>query len=159
VLDIGCGEGRTIPEPFVPFGIEVSQTLAREAHRHMASRGGRAIHAPAVEGIAEFPARYFSGVILQSYLEHEREPKRLLAETARVLADGGAIYVRVPNYGGVNRRLLGAKWCGFRYPDHVNYFTMASLRTMASQCGLSAKLLNPFTLPFDDNIKAVLRKS
>jgi hypothetical protein len=74
----------------------------------------------------------------------------------RVLAPGGSIYVRVPNYGSLNRRMLGAKWCGFRYPDHVNYFTTTSLGAMAGDCGLKLKLLNPIRLPLDDNINAVL---
>jgi hypothetical protein len=69
---------------------------------------------------------------------------------------GGSIYVRVPNCGSLNRRMLGAKWCGFRYPDHVNYFTTASLGAMVGDCGLRLKLLNPIRLPLDDNMNAVL---
>ena len=75
------------------------------------------------------------------------------------MADDGAAFVRVPNFGSVNRIVMGRKWRGFRYPDHVNYFALGSLRRMASECGMRCKLLNPVTLPFDDNIKAVLTKS
>jgi hypothetical protein len=57
-----------------------------------------------------------------------------------------------------NRRLLEAKWCGFRYPDHVNYFTTQSLRSITGDCGLRLKLLNPLCLPLDDNINAVLKR-
>ena len=64
-----------------------------------------------------------------------------------MLSDDGAVYVRVPNFGGVNRRVLGAKWSGFRYPDHVNYFTLPSLRRMAGECGLALRLLHPLTFP------------
>jgi SAM-dependent methyltransferase len=156
VLDVGCGSGKKVPEPFVPFGVEISEALSREADGHMRARGGRAIHAPAVDGVKEFPDRYFSGILLRSFLEHEKQPKELLEQCSRVLAPGGAIYVRVPNYGSLNRRMLGAKWCGFRYPDHVNYFTTTSLGAMAGDCGLKLKLLNPIRLPLDDNINAVL---
>ena len=117
VLDVGCGSGKKVPEPFVPFGVEISEALSREADDHMRARGGRAIHAPAVDGVKEFPDRYFSGILLRSFLEHEKQPKELLEQCSRVLAPGGSIYVRVPNYGSLNRRMLGAKWCGFRYPD------------------------------------------
>ena len=139
VLDVGCGSGKKVPEPFI-----------------MRTRGGRAIHAPAINGVKEFPDRYFSGILLRSFLEHEKQPKELLEQCSRVLAPGGSIYVRVPNYGSLNRRMLGAKWCGFRYPDHVNYFTTTSLGAMAGDCGLKLKLLNPIRLPLDDNINAVL---
>ncbi|MGB6388028.1 MAG: class I SAM-dependent methyltransferase [Methyloceanibacter sp.] len=157
VLDVGCGSGKKVPEPFIPFGIEISEELSRAADTHMRARGGRAIHAPAVDGVKEFPAQYFTGILLRSFLEHEAQPKALLEQCARVLAPGGAVYVRVPNYGSLNRLVLGAKWCGFRYPDHVNYFTTTSLAAMAKDCGLSLKLLNPVRLPLDDNINAVLK--
>lgn len=157
VLDVGCGSGKKVPEPFIPFGIEISEELCRAADAHMRTRGGRAANAPAVDGMKEFPDRYFTGILLRSFLEHEAQPKVLLEQCARVLAADGAIYVRVPNYGSLNRRLLGAKWCGFRYPDHVNYFTTRSLTFMAGDCGLNLKLLNPLRLPLDDNINAVLK--
>ena len=150
VLDVGCGSGKKVPEPFIPFGVEISEALSREADDHMRARDGRAIHAPAVDGVKEFPDRYFSGILLR------RQPKELLEQCSRVLAPGGAVYLRVPNYGSLNRRMLGAKWCGFRNPDHVNYFTTTSLGAMAGDFGLKLKLLNPIRLPLDDNNNAVL---
>jgi SAM-dependent methyltransferase len=86
VLDVGCGSGKKVPEPFIQFGIEISEVLSRDADAHMRTRGGRAIHAPAVEGVKEFPDRYFTGILLRSFLEHEKEPKKLLEQWARVLA-------------------------------------------------------------------------
>jgi SAM-dependent methyltransferase len=158
VLDIGCLRGRGIPEPLIPYGVEISRAMAREADAYMKSRGGRVVCAPALEGIAEFPDRYFAGVILSSVLEHEINPKPLLCQVARVLADGGRAYVRVPNFGGANRRVMGAKWSGFHHPYHVNYFTTDALRRMAADCGLRLRRLNPLS-PFDDNIKAVLTRA
>jgi SAM-dependent methyltransferase len=157
VLDIGCGAGGRVSEPFFPYGIEISRALWRDADATMRARGGRAIHAPAVEGVRQFPDRYFTGIVLRSFLEHETQPKTLLRQCVRVLASGGSIYLRVPNYGSLNRQVLGAKWCGFRHPDHVNYFTTKSLAAMAKDCGLALRLLNPIRLPLDDNINAVLR--
>ena len=159
VLDVGCGGGHSIPEPYIPFGIEISNALAKEAHARMSARGGRAVCAPAIEGIALFSDRYFSGVVLSSFLEHEANPKPLLQQVARVIADDGKAYIRVPNFGSLNRRVMGSKWCGFRHPDHVNYFTSRSLRRMAMDCGLRMRLINPFLLPFNDNINAVLSKA
>jgi len=56
------------------------------------------------------------------------------------------------------RRVIGAKWCGFRYPDHVNYFTLHSLRDVAARAGFSCQLVNKISLPVDDNISVLLRK-
>ena len=159
VLDVGCGSGRRVPEPFIPFGIEISRALFEQADAHMRGRGGWAVHAPALKGIGQFQTGYFSGIVLRSFLEHEVAPKAVLQESARVLADEGSIFVRVPNFGSVNRRVIGGGWCSIRHPDHVNYFTLRSLQKMAADCGLQVRVLNPLLLWSNDNINAVLKKA
>jgi SAM-dependent methyltransferase len=159
VLDVGCGNGRSVPTPFIPYGIEISKALYDEAAAHMRTRGGEAIHAAAAEGIAKFPDRFFTGVVLSSIAEHEKQPKPLFRHAARILKDDGVIYVRVPNFGSINRLVMGAKWSGFRHPDHVNYFTLASLKRMVADCDLKLKLLSPALFPLNDNINAVLTKT
>lgn len=159
ILDVGCAAGRSVPEPFIPFGVEISKELATAANELMSARGGYAICAPAVEGVRQFPDRYFSGVVLSSFLEHEANPKQLLEQVARVVADDGKVYVRVPNFSSINRRVMQAKWCGFRHPDHVNYFTPRSLRRMAKDCGFKMRVMTPLSLPFNDNINAILSRA
>jgi len=159
VLDVGCGGHVAPPEPFIPYGIEISRALYEKAAPLMAARGGKAVHGPAAEAIGSFPDGFFSGVILSSVVEHETQPKRLLAEVARVIENDGSAYIRVPNFGSINRVVNGGGWCGFRHPDHVNYFTLASLRRMVGDCGLAVALLHPIRLPLDDNINAVLTKA
>lgn len=67
--------------------------------------------------------------------------------------------IKVPNYGAINRMIMGRKWCGFRYPDHLNYFTPASLRRMAEKCGYSVKSAFSQRLPTSDNMYAILKKT
>lgn len=159
VLDIGCGKGTELyMQGVTPYGIEISRDLAVIANVRMQKHGGYAIQAPAVEGLKHFDAGMFDGVIMNSYLEHEEQPRTALAEVARVLRSGGKAYVRLPNFGGLNRRVTGKKWCGFRYPDHVNYFTLSRLRAMAHEAGFTTRLVNWLTLLTDDNIKMVLTR-
>lgn len=82
----------------------------------------------------------------------------LLASVHMVLRDDGIIFVRVPNYASLNRMVRGGQWCGFRYPDHVNYFTPYTLSRMAGDSGFHMDLLNALKIAIDDNIKAVLTK-
>ena len=82
VLDVGCGSGRRVPEPFIPFGIEISRALFEQADAHMRGRGGWAVHAPALKGIGQFQTGIFSGIVLRSFLEHEVAPKAVLQESA-----------------------------------------------------------------------------
>lgn len=157
VLDVGCGAGLAVPEPLIPYGVEISAGQHKRADEYMRSRGGYAVHAPAVEGVGMFPEGFFAGVVLRSFLEHEVQPALLLRQVRRAIAPGGVVYVKVPNYGGLNRWVMGPKWCGFRYPDHVNYFTLKSLTRMVEECGFTLTLRNPFNLLLDDNIHAELR--
>jgi SAM-dependent methyltransferase len=156
VLDVGCSDGRQLADlgpRHIPHGIEVSKALAARALAVVAPRGGKIVRANALEGLAQLPAGRFSGVWMHSFLEHEIEPLATLRAAARVLRPDGRLILKMPNYASVNRRVRGARWCGFRFPDHVNYFTPASLRTMVEAAGLRVVRMN-FTdrLPTSDNM-------
>jgi len=159
VLDIGCAQGDRIGPPFTPYGIEISKALADQADANMRARGGRCLHGPGAEAIWGFEPELFDGIVMRSYLEHEEAPLKVLRGAHRALKPTGAVYVKVPNYGSVNRMATGKNWCGIRLPDHVNYFTPKSLRAMAAKAGFSMEIKNPLNLVFDDNIHALLRRT
>lgn len=156
VLEIGCGGSTRIASGPTPYGIEISEALAHQAGAVFTARGGKVIHAPAIDGLAQFPDGFFDAVLMRSYLEHEAQPRKVLSDTRRTLKPGGIAYVRVPNYGSLNRRVMGTKWCGFRFPDHVNYFSSKDLRRLAASCGFTYRRIN-WLSPFDDNLIVELR--
>jgi SAM-dependent methyltransferase len=161
VVDIGCGDGRhmlALPLHLRPVGIEVSHALAEATRAAIAPRGGEVICAPAAEGAERLAPGACTGALLRSYLEHEAEPARVLRALHRALAPGGIAVVKVPNFGSWNRRVTGGRWCGVRLPDHVNYFTPASLRRMADATGFDTELPPLLSLPTDDNMIAVLTR-
>lgn len=158
VLDVGCGQASRVPPQFVPFGIEIEKVSAELAHAEMSAKGGKVIHAPALEGLSQFDANMFDGIIMRSYLEHEAQPREVLEESLRVLKPGGVIYVKVPNFGTLNRMVRGRDWCGFRFPDHLNYFTISSLKAMALQTGYQFELRNKLTQITNDNMHCFLTK-
>ncbi len=161
VIDLGCGTGghmALLGDGFVPFGVEISTQLAGIADELLRRHGGWAINAPSIQGLREFPDDFFSAATLRSYLEHEMEPLPVLRELHRTLIPGGVAIVKVPNFGSVNRMVMGGRWCGFRYPDHLNYFTPGTLRATADACGFRARYGLTFRLPTSDNMYAVLTK-
>jgi SAM-dependent methyltransferase len=161
VLDLGCGDGHALldfPASFIPFGIEISSNLAAAAHKAFAVRGGGAVNAPCTEGLARFPDNFFAAASLRSYLEHEAEPFPVLAGLQRVLAPGGFAVVKVPNYASLNRIVMGRRWCGFRYPDHLNCFSPRSLAAMALKAGFATSFGVTGKLPTSDNMWAVLTR-
>jgi SAM-dependent methyltransferase len=161
VVDLGCGTGTQLDglaDAYIPYGIEISSEAAAAAERRFFARGGHAVNAPSLEGLKSFAAGFFTAATLRSYLEHELHPRAVLTELHRTLAPGGVALIKVPNYASLNRRVTGRKWCGFRYPDHLNYFTPASLTRMAAECGYRARFGPTDRLPTSDNMYAVLAK-
>jgi SAM-dependent methyltransferase len=163
VLDVGCGSGRRLlglrPE-YTLYGIEVSRPLATEARRHFSRRGGTVFVGPALCGLGEFEPGQFSGVIMRAFLEHEVAPRTALTGARRVLKEDGHLIIKVPNYASLNRWVRGSKWCGFRFPDHVNYFTPRSIVTMLRDTGFSvAGFRWRDQFPTNDNMWLVARRS
>lgn len=167
VLDVGCGWGslldelgRTLPPAdrlrYVPHGIEISRELARLSDAKLRPLGGHCVHAPALEGLARTGGDRFDIVVMASYLEHELNPVPVLRQTGTRLREAGRIVVKVPNFDCWNRTLRGARWCGFRWPDHVNYFTPATLRQTVAAAGLRVEWLD--ANPLSDNMYAVLAR-
>jgi SAM-dependent methyltransferase len=162
VLDVGCASGATLarlPERFIPFGIEISPALAQEAEAICTARNGTTVRNNALGGLARFDADFFEGVLMISFLEHEIHPRAALIEAGRVLRPGGTLIIKVPNHASLNRRMRGARWCGYRYPDHVNYFTPVTLPQMVEGCGLTLRRFQwNDRLPLSDNMWVIAEK-
>lgn len=55
--------------------------------------------------------------------------------------------------------VMGKKWCGFHYPDHVNYWTPHSLRKILSDTGFEIVRFNLWDrFPISDNMWIIVRK-
>jgi 2-polyprenyl-3-methyl-5-hydroxy-6-metoxy-1,4-benzoquinol methylase len=170
VLDVGCAEGAVLLETIAhlpaatrtkcqPYGVELSTQLARSANANFSALNGHCIHNNAIDGIAQFEDSFFDVILLSSFLEHETQPAELLRRCRKHLADDGVVIIKLPNYDSVNRTLRGSRWCGFRWPDHVNYFTPDSLRAMLTKAGLKTRRMNYLDrFPLSDSLYAVAGK-
>jgi SAM-dependent methyltransferase len=170
LVDIGCGEGDllgivmsrlpvAIRDRCRPHGIEISNELARRSQAALAPFGGDCVHAPALQGLASFGADALDLVVMSSFLEHEIQPLPVLREARRALKAGGRVLIKVPNHDCWNRHLRGPRWSGYRWPDHVNYFTPQTLRAMAKAAGMTVERMGlRDRMPTSDSLYAVLRK-
>ena len=141
------------------IGVEISDQLAKESHERMSALGGKCVHNAAVEGIESLENESVDLVILCSYLEHEINPLGVLRAISKKLRQGGFVVIKVPNFACWNRSFRQEKWCGFRYPDHVNYFTPATLSQMVEKGGLKVHKMNFFDrFPTNDNVWLVATK-
>lgn len=159
VLDVGCGSVNHVPKVYEPYGIDIEKVAIERVNPLMQQRGGFAVCAPALEGLLSFEDAFLDGIIMRSYLEHETKPREVLEAAHAKLKPGGVIYVKVPNYGTINRMVMGIKWCGFRFPDHLNYFSITSLREMAEKTGYKFEQMRKLTSSVNDNMHCFLIKA
>jgi hypothetical protein len=160
VVDVGCGGGvNLIPPPagLVPYGVEISKSLSTAADEAFRQHGGKCLQAPAAEGLASFPRGFFHGALLIGYIEHEFYPREALLKLREALADNAAVIIKTPNFASLNRRVMGQRWSGFRFPDHVNYFTPATLREIARRAGFTTHYGLTDRNPTSDSLWGVLR--
>ncbi len=158
ILDVGCGDVVRWTAPFVPFGIKIPKALAKGADKKMRALGGECRQGAGAPTIWEFPENHFDSIMMHSYLEHEVDVDQILRGAQRCLKPGGKAFIRVPNFNSLNRKWSKGDWPGLRYPDHVNYFTVNTLKSVAANAGLGFQLTNKHKIWLDDNIQALFIK-
>jgi SAM-dependent methyltransferase len=162
VIDVGCGGGEVmsrLDKKYISSGIEVSKQLSSRAKKIAESRGGRVFCGNALLGLDTFEKDFFTAAIMSAYLEHESAPREVLQGILRILRSGAYLIIKVPNYGCLNRVIMGRQWCGFRYPDHVNYWTPKTLIKVIEDTGFQIVRFNIWDrFPTSDNMWLIARK-
>lgn len=158
ILEIGCGDGKFLDlckERYSVYGVDISKQLVDKARARIGN--DRIFWQPA--GALALQRNSYEGILLFSLLEHEKNPTKLLTSCLHALRSGGTLIIKVPNYGGIGRKITAKRWSGYRWPDHLNYFTKRSLAEMLKNSGFDKiifpKLRNHF---LNDSIWAVAGK-
>jgi SAM-dependent methyltransferase len=76
-------------------------------------------------------------VVLNHVLEHVDNPRELLTEARRVLADDGLLVVGVPNVACLMRSLRGSRWVSLRPEEHIWHFAPQTLRRLLYETGFN----------------------
>jgi SAM-dependent methyltransferase len=132
LLEVGAGTGAlvrvAVRRGWEVVATEVSQTgLARL----------RETTAQVIEGEVErasFGDASFDLVVSLEVLEHLEEPAAHLREVYRVTRSDGLLLLSTPNFRGLSGRWLGTRWRAID-PQHLSYFTHASLTRLLRQTG------------------------
>jgi 2-polyprenyl-3-methyl-5-hydroxy-6-metoxy-1,4-benzoquinol methylase len=130
VLDVGCSSGaflfhlnKRFPGQYAICGTDVSGAPLDYAE----SRGVSVVRGNFLEH--DFGGRLFDALTLWAVIEHLAEPRAFLAKAHSLLKPGGVCFVLVPNMNSLAMRVLGTRY-RYVYPQHLNYFTPATLRNL-----------------------------
>jgi 2-polyprenyl-3-methyl-5-hydroxy-6-metoxy-1,4-benzoquinol methylase len=149
LLDIGAGRGEVLGAAksagWEAIGIELSPAFADYAKQHS---GVEILRKPLED--CQFAAGSIDVVILAAVLEHLYEPSAVVAEIARILRPGGALFLDVPNEAGLYffmanlyQKLRGRDWVVNLAPTfspfHVFGFTPKSLRKLLAKHGFAVR--------------------
>lgn len=133
LLDIGCATGiflqRAQERGWWLAGVDQSARLAEAARRALP---GVPIHAARPEQAPLAPGS-FDAVVLWEVLEHNPDPVGLLRPLVPLLRPGGLLCLSTPNLQGWSARLLRARDPMLTPPDHVLYFSPASLERLVRE--------------------------
>jgi SAM-dependent methyltransferase len=126
LLDVGCADGTfveaALARGFDPYGIEVSpEALARLP----AALQGRVY--PSLSAAAGTP---YDAITMWDVLEHLTQPVATLREAVSLMRDGALFGIVVPVIDNFNARHWPQTWDQYKPPEHLSFFSCASLRAL-----------------------------
>ena len=135
LLDVGAATGffieQAIAHGWRAEGVELSHWAAEYARQTLA--------VPVREGTlldARFADRTFDAITMWEVIEHLPDPRTELSEARRILRHGGMLHLSTPDAGSLVAKCAGKRWLGWRkFPEHLYYFDLASLRRLLSTAG------------------------
>ncbi len=131
-LDIGCAAGLCLEElrknNFTAEGIELNKSYAELSKR----KGFKVYDTPLLNVNI---SKKFDIITLFDVLEHLDNVPMHLHKIHSLLNNDGIVVLITPNYGSLARRILGKKWFQFKPLEHINYFTVSTLKKIALESG------------------------
>lgn len=133
VLDIGCFSGsllQTFRHGWELHGVEPSESAAAVA----AGRGVR-VHGATVEALSSSPLR-FDAIVNVDVAEHIVDPLAFFGSASKLLAPGGVLVTLTGDTGAWEWRFQGSLYWYCSMPEHVSFYSAASLDAIAQRLGL-----------------------
>ncbi len=127
LLDVGCGPGflldAAVEMGYDAWGIDPSRYAVRLA----SERHGERVRVAVLETTGFEPAS-FDLLVAQDAFEHVYSPRRFLQAAFRLLQPDGVLAITTPDPTSLLARVSGRRWVSFKIPEHVYYWSPATIR-------------------------------
>jgi len=135
LLELGCAYGFFLDEAkragFDVHGVELAAAAAAAARARGLDVETGIADAAYLERIGQVDV-----VVLLDVIEHLEDPRATLAAALRHLDPGGIVVVTTGDFGSLAARLAGRAWRLMTPPQHLWFFTRASMERLAASLGL-----------------------
>ncbi len=125
IFEMGCGAGYFLEEAARAGWDPHGSTVGAASLELCRSKGLNVVAADTAGDV--FPSAHFDVAAAFEVVEHLRDPAVEGALLRRLVRPGGVFYCTTPNFDSLTRRLLGPRWRVISYPEHLIYFTAATL--------------------------------
>jgi 2-polyprenyl-3-methyl-5-hydroxy-6-metoxy-1,4-benzoquinol methylase len=123
VLDIGCGDGAFM-YPFKQRNIATVGIEPSDRSREVAKQAGFEVHGGYMNADTVIPSGPFDAFVSRQVLEHVDNIQGMLTGLKRNLKPGAVGIIEVPR---LEKTLADQRFYDF-FPDHINYYSLESLR-------------------------------
>jgi 2-polyprenyl-3-methyl-5-hydroxy-6-metoxy-1,4-benzoquinol methylase len=145
LLDCGAATGFLLEvakeRGYVPYAVEFGELGAKELVRKFGAehvfRGeiDKAHFADAKDGD-------FQVITMCDYIEHVRDPAKVLERAAAMLAPGGILAITTPDAGSFSHATLRSGWTHYKI-EHLHYFSQSNLARLLERCGFASVKFHP----------------
>lgn len=144
LLDVGCGDGDFLVTAaragWRAAGVERGERADEVARQELVVRGSL----DELRGLGTFDV-----ITLWHSFEHMTDPVAEMDKIVELLADGGTLFMIVPDFGGMQARTFGGSWYHLDVPRHVHHFTQVALRELVESRGLVVVGMDHHEIEYD----------
>jgi len=135
VLDVGCGKGAWL-NIFKEFGCDTFGTEYNDDFKTFVSSVGHTMLDGGLFPIVRKDQK-FDLIIFTEVIEHIQNPNEVLSYFNSILSNDGLIFITTPNFSAIERHFLRGKWKNVMYPEHLSYYTPATLNRILKKTSYS----------------------
>jgi SAM-dependent methyltransferase len=147
LLDVGCGLNELVRQTIL---LRKADGLGLEFNPAVVKYVSEIRKVPIAQGslnTGTFKDGEFDVVSMMQYLEHEPNPRDVLAQARRVLKPGGHVIIEIPYIDGLPGRLFGPRWGALDVPRHLVFYNRDTLGHMLEKTGFELVHSHTFGLP------------